>query len=130
MLHAQSGISSDTAPRRARVCHMVMSQIRLPIANCRPASCLLLFRHQRHSDADETIKRNPQALVQLCLGAFKPECVNLPPMSAVTIWFALPLYGAFVGFRKISRRRFTHQHTWLGEEAARNTRILERQPRG
>ncbi len=103
-----------------------MSQIRHPSANCRPASCLLLFRHQRHLTLDETIKRNPQALVQLCLVPLKPECVNLLPMSAVTIWFRYRLYGAFVGLRKISRRRFTTNTTWLGEEAARNTRILER----
>lgn len=45
-----------SAPRRARVYPMAMSQIRHPSANCRPASCLLLFRHQRHSDA----RRNHQ----------------------------------------------------------------------
>lgn len=50
-------------------------------------------------------------------------------MSAVTIWFALPVYGAFVGFRKYRAEGSRTNTTWLGEEAARNTRILERQPR-
>ncbi len=129
MLHAQSGISSDIGTTRARVCRMAMSQIRSPICKLSPASCLLLFRHQRHSDARRNHKRNPQALVQLCLGAFKAGMLNLPPMSAVTIWFALPVIWCSVGSGKISCRRLTYQHHLAGEEAARNTRILERQPR-
>ena len=84
-----------------------------------------IIPHQRHSDPRRNHRRNPQALVQLASVPSKPECVNLPPMSAVTIWFALPVIWYIVGLEKISRRRFTHNTTWLGEE--RTTRILERQ---
>ncbi|VDG84149.1 glycine radical enzyme, YjjI family [Shigella dysenteriae] len=79
---------------------------------------------------DETIKRNPQALVQLCLGAFKAGMRELPPMSAVTIWFALPvIWCVWSDLEKYRAEGSRTNTTWLGEEAARNTRILERQPR-
>ncbi len=56
MLHAQSGISSDIGTTPGARFRMVMSQIRSPICKPSPRIMLLLFRHQRHSDA----RRNHQ----------------------------------------------------------------------
>lgn len=92
MLHAQSGISSDigTTPG-ARLPYGDEPD---PITHLQTVAPHHAYYYSGISDIltlDETIKRNPQALVQLCPVPLKPECVNLPPMSAVTIWFALPV---------------------------------------
>ncbi|XNM61556.1 glycyl radical enzyme domain-containing protein [Escherichia coli] len=85
------GISSDVSARPpACVCRMAMSQIRSPICKLLPASRYYYSGISDISTLDETIKRNPQVLVQLCLVPLKPD-VNLPPMSAVTIRLALPV---------------------------------------
>lgn len=92
LLHAQSGISSDigTTPG-ARLPYGDEPD---PITHLQTVAPHHAFYHAGISDIltlDETIKRNPQALVQLCLGAFKAGCGNLLPMSAATIWCASPV---------------------------------------
>ena len=79
---------------------------------------------------DETIKRNPQALVQLCLGAFKAGMreftANVSGNDLVRVTGYMVRLSDLEKYRAEGSRTNT---TWLGEEAARNTRILERQPR-
>ena len=98
MLHAQSGISSDSGTTPGA---------RLPYGDePDPISHLLAVApHHKHyasgiSDIltlDETVKRNPQAVVQLCLGAFRAGCASLPPTLRVTISCALP--AIWCGYR-------------------------------
>ncbi|MEO3992267.1 YjjI family glycine radical enzyme [Pseudocitrobacter cyperus] len=131
MLHAQSGISSDidTTPGA-----------RLPYGDePDPVSHLLAVApHHAHYPAgisdiltlDETVKRNPQAVMQLCLGAFK---VGMREFSAnVSGNDLVRVTGYMVRLSDLEKYRADGSRTnttWLGEEAARNTRILERQPR-
>ncbi len=84
---------------------------------------------QRHSDAGRTIKRNCRRWFSLSWARSKPGCGNLPPMPAATICARHRLYGAPVGSGEISRRSARARIPPVGEEAARNTRIPERQPR-
>lgn len=78
----------------------------------------------------ETIKRNPQALVQLCLGAFKAGMreftANVSGNDLVRVTGYMVRLSDLEKYRAEGSRTNT---TWLGEEAARNTHILERQPR-
>jgi glycine radical enzyme, YjjI family len=131
MLHAQSGISSDinTTPGA-----------RLPYGDePDPVSHLLAVApHHAHYPAgisdiltlDETVKRNPQAVMQLCLGAFK---VGMREFSAnVSGNDLVRVTGYMVRLSDLEKYRADGSRTnttWLGEEAARNTRIMERQPR-
>lgn len=80
MLHAQSGISSDSGTTPGA---------RLPYGDePDPVSHLLAVApHHKHyhsgiSDilTTETVKRNPQAVVQLCPGRSTPVCVSSPRM--------------------------------------------------
>ncbi len=119
------------APRRARVCRMAMSQIRSPICKLSPPHHA--YYYSGISDIltlDETIKRNPQALVQLCLGAFKAGMreftANVSGNDLVRVTGYMVRLSDLEKYRAEGSRTNT---TWLGEEAARNTRILERQPR-
>ncbi|MNS80823.1 hypothetical protein D3C72_1145200 [compost metagenome] len=131
MLHAQSGISSDSGTTPGA---------RLPYGDePDPISHLLAVApHHKHyhsgiSDIltlDETIKRNPQAVVQLCLGAFKAGMreftANVAGNDLVRVTGYMVRLSDLEKYRAEGSRTNT---TWLGEEAARNTRILERQPR-
>ncbi|TLU65931.1 YjjI family glycine radical enzyme [Enterobacter sp. MF024] len=131
MLHAQSGISSDvdTTPGA-----------RLPYGDEPDAISHLLAvaPHHRHYHAgisdiltlDETVKRNPQAVVELCLGAFRAGMrefsANVSGNDLVRVTGYMVRLSDLEKYRAEGSRTNT---TWLGEEAARNTRILERQPR-
>ncbi|MBL5931467.1 YjjI family glycine radical enzyme [Lelliottia amnigena] len=131
MLHAQSGISSDSGTTPGA---------RLPYGDePDPISHLLAVApHHKHypsgiSDIltlDETIKRNPQAVVQLCLGAFnagmREFTANVAGNDLVRVTGYMVRLSDLEKYRAEGSRTNT---TWLGEEAARNTRILERQPR-
>ena len=79
---------------------------------------------------EETVKRNPQAVVQLCLGAFRAGMreftANVAGNDLVRVTGYMVRLSDLEKFREAGSRTNT---TWLGEEAARNTRILERQPR-
>lgn len=131
LLHAQSGISSDIGTTPGA---------RLPYGDePDPISHLLAVApHHAHYTAgisdiltlDETVKRNPQAVMQLCLGAFK---VGMREFSAnVSGNDLVRVTGYMVRLSDLQKYRDEGSRTnttWLGEEAARNTRILERQPR-
>ncbi|MDU7720152.1 MAG: YjjI family glycine radical enzyme [Citrobacter sp.] len=131
MLHAQSGISSDigTTPG-ARLPYGDEPD---PITHLQTVAPHHAFYHAGISDIltlDETIKRNPQALVQLCLGAFKAGMreftANVSGNDLVRVTGYMVRLSDLEKYRAEGSRTNT---TWLGEEAARNTRILERQPR-
>jgi hypothetical protein len=68
--------------------------------------------------------------VQLCLGAFKAGMreftANVSGNDLVRVTGYMVRLSDLEKFRAEGSRTNT---TWLGEEAARNTRILERQPR-
>ncbi|MGU0016796.1 hypothetical protein ACVXG9_23375 [Escherichia coli] len=55
--------------------------------------------------------------------------MNYRQCQRITIGSRYRLYGTFVGLEKYRAEGSRTNTTWLGEEAARNTRILERQPR-
>ncbi len=131
MLHAQSGISSDigTTPG-ARLPYGDEPD---PITHLQTVAPHHAFYHAGISDIltlDETIKRNPQALAQLCLGAFKAGMreftANVSGNDLVRVTGYMVRLSDLEKYRAEGSRTNT---TWLGEEAARNTRILERQPR-
>ncbi len=131
LLHAQSGISSDVGTTPGA---------RLPYGEePDPISHLLAVApHHQHYHAgisdiltlDETIKRNPQAMVELCLGAFRAGMrefsANIAGNDLVRVTGYMVRLSDLEKYRAEGSRTNT---TWLGEEAARNTRILERQPR-
>jgi len=131
MLHAQSGISSDSGTTPGA---------RLPYGDePDPISHLLAvaphhqYYHAGISDIltlEETVKRNPQAVVQLCLGAFRAGMreftANVAGNDLVRVTGYMVRLSDLEKYREAGSRTNT---TWLGEEAARNTRILERQPR-
>ena len=131
MLHAQSGISSDIGTTPGA---------RLPYGEePDPISHLLsVAPHHKHYHAgisdiltlDETVKRNPQAVVQLCLGAFnagmREFTANVAGNDLVRVTGYMVRLSDLEKYREAGSRTNT---TWLGEEAARHTRILERQPR-
>jgi len=131
LLHAQSGISSDVGTTPGA---------RLPYGEePDPISHLLAVApHHQHYHAgisdiltlDETIKRNPQAVVELCLGAFRAGMrefsANIAGNDLVRVTGYMVRLSDLEKYRAEGSRTNT---TWLGEEAARNTRILERQPR-
>ncbi|ASG56104.1 MAG TPA: YjjI family glycine radical enzyme [Salmonella bongori] len=131
LLHAQSGISSDigTTPG-ARLPYGDEPD---PITHLRAVAPHHAFYHAGISDIltlDETIKRNPQALAQLCLGAFKAGMreftANVSGNSLVRVTGYMVRLSDLEKYRAEGSRMNT---TWLGEEAARNTHILERQAR-
>ncbi|AHJ75337.1 YjjI family glycine radical enzyme [Kosakonia sacchari] len=131
MLHAQSGISSDTDTTPGA---------RLPYGDEPDPITHLLAVAPHHAwyqagisdilTLDETVKRNPQAVVQLCLGAFKAGMreftANVAGNDLVRVTGYMVRLSDLKKFRAEGSRINT---TWLGEEAARNTHILERQPR-
>ena len=131
MLHAQSGISSDIGTTPGA---------RLPYGDePDPISHLLAVApHHQHYHAgisdiltlDETVKRNPQAVVQLCLGAFRTGMrefsANVAGNDLVRVTGYMVRLSDLEKYRAEGSRTNT---TWLGDEAAHNTRILERQPR-
>lgn len=131
LLHAQSGISSDTGTTPGA---------RLPYGD-EPDPIIHLLAvapHHRHypsgiSDIltlDETVKRNPQAVVQLCLGAFnagmREFTANVSGNDLVRVTGYMVRLSDLEKYRAEGSRTNT---TWLGEEAARNTGILQRKPR-
>lgn len=131
MLHAQSGISSDqnTTPG-----------VRIPYgAEPNPVDHIITVApHHRYylsgvSDiltVDETIKQNPQALLQLCKGAFahgmREFTANVSSNDLVRVTGYMVRLSDIEKFKAEGSRLNT---TWLGDEAAENCHILDRQPR-
>ncbi len=131
LLHAQSGISSDTGTTPgARLSYGDEPD---PISHLQAVAPHHAYYSAGISDIltlDRTIKNNPQALVQLCLGAFKAGMreftANVCGNDLVRVTGYMVRLSDLEKYRAEGSRTNT---TWLGEEAARNTRILERQPR-
>lgn len=131
MLHAQSGISSDVGTTPG---------VRIPYgAEPDPVNHLLTVapHHPWYlsgiSDIltlDETIKQNPQALAQLCKGAFQAGMreftANVAGNDLVRVTGYMVRLSDIEKYREQGSRINT---TWLGSEAADNTHILERKPR-
>ena len=131
MLHAQSGISSDigTTPG-ARIPYGTEPD---PVTHL-----MTVAPHHAHytsgiSDIltlEETIKRNPEAMMQLCLGGFaagmREFSANVCGNDLVRITGYMVRLSDIEKFNAEGSRLNT---TWLGEEAAKNTGIMQRQPR-
>jgi YjjI family glycine radical enzyme len=131
LLHAQSGISSDVGTTPGA--RLPYGDEPDPISHLMTVAPHHAWYHSGISDIltlDETIKRNPQAVVQLCLGAFnagmREFTANVAGNDLVRVTGYMVRLSDLEKFRAEGSRTNT---TWLGEEAARNTRILERQPR-
>lgn len=131
MLHAQSGISSDAGTTPGA--RLPYGEEPDPINHLLTVAPHHSYYHSGISDIltlDETIKRNPQAVVQLCLGAFKAGLreftANVAGNDLVRVTGYMVRLSDLEKYCEAGSRTNT---TWLGEEAARNTRILERQPR-
>ncbi|SUX69023.1 glycine radical enzyme, YjjI family [Citrobacter amalonaticus] len=116
MLHAQSGISSDIGTTPGA---------RLPYGDePDPITHLqTVAPHHSHYQSgisdiltlDETIKRNPQALVQLCLGAFKAGNARVyRQRQRQRSGPRYRVHGAPVGSGKIPRRRIADQYHLAG----------------
>jgi YjjI family glycine radical enzyme len=131
MLHAQSGISSDTdTPPGARLPYGDEPDPITHLLTVAPHHAWYTSGISDILTLDETVKRNPQAVVQLCLGAFKAGMreftANVSGNDLVRVTGYMVRLSDLEKFRAEGSRTNT---TWLGEEAARNTHILERQPR-
>lgn len=131
LLHAQSGISSDRGTTPGA---------RLPYGQePDPVSHLLTVApHHAYYPAgisdiltlDPTVQSNPQALMQLCLGAFS---VGMREFTANVAGSELVRVTGYM-VRKSDLERFQREGsrlntTWLAEEAARNSGMLERRAR-
>jgi YjjI family glycine radical enzyme len=131
LLHAQSGISSDVGTTPGA--RLPYGDEPDPITHLRTVAPHHAWYPAGISDIltlDETVKRNPQAVMQLCLGAFKcgmrEFTANVSGNDLVRVTGYMVRLSDLEKYRAEGSRSNT---TWLGEEAARNTRILERQPR-
>nr|WP_318383091.1 YjjI family glycine radical enzyme [uncultured Enterobacter sp.] len=131
MLHAQSGISSDTGTTPGA--RLPYGSEPDPITHLNTVAPHHAWYSAGISDIltlDETIKRNPQAVVQLCRGAFnagmREFTANVSGNDLVRVTGYMVRLSDLKKFAAEGSRLNT---TWLGDEAARNTRILERQSR-
>jgi len=131
MLHAQSGISSDSGTTPGA--RLPYGDEPDPVTHLQTVAPHHAYYQAGISDIltlDATIKNNPQALVQLCLGAFKAGMrefsANISGNDLVRVTGYMVRLSDLEKYRAEGSRINT---TWLGEEAARNTRILQRQPR-
>ncbi|GIU40055.1 glycine radical enzyme, YjjI family protein [Shewanella sairae] len=131
LLHSQGGISIDKD---------VTPGVRIPYGTePNPITHIqaLAEHHQYYTSGisdiltiDETIKANPQAMMQLCKGAlslgFREFSANVASNDLVRVTGYMVKLSDIASFKAKGSRTNT---TWLGAEAAQNTKILERQPR-
>ena len=131
LLHSQGGISIDKD---------VTPGVRIPYGTePNPIAHIqaLAEHHQYYTSGisdiltiDETIKANPQAMMQLCKGAlslgFREFTANVASNDLVRVTGYMVKLSDIARFKEEGSRTNT---TWLGAEAAQNTKILERQPR-
>ena len=131
LLHSQGGISIDKD---------VTPGVRIPYGTePNPIAHIqaLAEHHQYYTSGisdiltiDETIKANPQAMMQLCKGAlslgFREFTANVASNDLVRVTGYMIKLSDIARFKETGSRTNT---TWLGAEAAQNTKILERQPR-
>lgn len=79
---------------------------------------------------DETIKQNPDALMQLCLGAFscglREFTANVGGNDLVRVTGYMVRLSDLKKYKEEGSRLNT---TWLGDEATTNCHIAERKPR-
>ncbi|ABV89253.1 YjjI family glycine radical enzyme [Shewanella pealeana] len=131
LLHSQGGISIDKD---------VTPGVRIPYGTePNPIAHIqaLAEHHQYYTSGisdiltiDETVKANPQAMMQLCKGAlslgFREFTANVASNDLVRVTGYMIKLSDIASFKAEGSRTNT---TWLGAEAAQNTKILERQPR-
>ncbi|GIU29904.1 YjjI family glycine radical enzyme [Shewanella schlegeliana] len=131
LLHSQGGISIDRD---------VTPGVRIPYGTePNPIAHIqaLAEHHQYYTSGisdiltiDETIKANPEAMMQLCKGAlslgFREFTANVASNDLVRVTGYMVKLSDIASFKAQGSRTNT---TWLGAEAAQNTKILERQPR-
>ncbi|WP_076413479.1 YjjI family glycine radical enzyme [Shewanella sp. UCD-KL12] len=131
LLHAQGGISLDK---------QVTPGVRVPYGTePDPISHIqaLAKHHQYYTSGisdiltiDETVKANPDAMYQLCKGAlslgFREFTANVASNDLVRVTGYMIKLSDIATFKEQGSRTNT---TWLGEEAAKNTGILNRTPR-
>ncbi|WP_392439937.1 YjjI family glycine radical enzyme [Edwardsiella piscicida] len=131
LLHAQSGISSDrgTTPG-ARLPYGSEPD---PIGHLMAVAPHHAYYPAGISDIltlDPTVKSNPQALMQLCLGAFsagmREFTANVSGNDLVRVTGYMVRLPDLARYEQEGSRLNT---TWLAEEAAHNTGMLERQAR-
>ncbi len=131
MLHAQSGISSDkdTTPG----VRLTYGQEPDPVNHIMAIAGHHPYYASGISDIltiDETIKQNPQALMQLCKGAFnaglREFTANVAGNDLIRITGYMVRLSDIARYKKEGSRTNT---TWLGSEAADVTNIMKRQPR-
>ncbi|HDN2512530.1 MULTISPECIES: YjjI family glycine radical enzyme [Providencia] len=131
MLHAQSGISSDIGTTPGA--RLPYGEEPDPVSHIQAVA-----PHHKHylsgiSDIltiDETIKQNPQALLQLCKGAFscgmREFTANVASNDLVRVTGYMVRLSDIEKFKTEGSRSNT---TWLGEEATKNCKITARQQR-
>ncbi|WP_394390965.1 YjjI family glycine radical enzyme [Shewanella woodyi] len=131
LLHSQGGISIDKE---------ITPGVRIPYGTePNPIAHIqaLAEHHQYYTSGisdiltiDETIKSNPQAMMQLCKGAlslgFREFTANVASNDLVRVTGYMIKLSDIATFKQAGSRTNT---TSLGFDAAANTRILERQPR-
>ncbi|MDF5336545.1 DUF3029 family protein, partial [Vibrio parahaemolyticus] len=131
LLHAQGGISLD---------HDVTPGVRLPYgAEPDPVTYVqATAKHHQYYRAgisdiltiDETVKSNPEAMFNLCKGAlnagYREFTANVTSNDLIRVTGYMIKLSDVAKYDKEGSRTNT---TFLGAEAAKNTKILERSPR-
>ncbi|WP_099074541.1 YjjI family glycine radical enzyme [Proteus alimentorum] len=131
MLHAQSGISSDIGTTPAT--RIPYGKEPDPVTHLMTVAPHHQFYTSGISDiltVDETIKQNPDALMQLCLGAFssglREFTANVGGNDLVRVTGYMVRLSDLKKYKEEGSRLNT---TWLGDEATTNCHITERKPR-
>jgi YjjI family glycine radical enzyme len=131
LLHSQSGISLDVD---------ITPGVRIPYGTePNPVAHIqaLAPHHQYYTSGisdiltiDETVKQNPEAMYQLCKGAFnlgfREFSANVASNDLIRVTGYMIKLSDIATFKQQGSRTNT---TGLGAEAAENTGILKRQPR-
>ncbi|MCL1138098.1 YjjI family glycine radical enzyme [Shewanella pneumatophori] len=131
LLHSQGGMNTDRD---------VTPGVRIPYGTePNPITHIqaLAEHHQYYTSGisdiltiDETVKANPQAMMQLCKGAlslgFREFSANVASNDLVRVTGYMVKLSDIARYKEQGSRTNT---TSLGADAAQNTKILERQPR-
>lgn len=131
MLHAQSGISSDKGTTPGA--RLTYGEEPDPVSHIMTIAGHHPYYASGISDIltiDETIKQNPQALMQLCKGAFnaglREFTANVAGNDLVRITGYMVRLSDIARYKEQGSRTNT---TGLGSEAADVTDVMKRQPR-
>ncbi|HIF9433847.1 TPA: YjjI family glycine radical enzyme [Photobacterium damselae] len=131
LLHSQGGISCD---------HNVTPGIRIaygnepdPVTHIQSLAAQHQYYHSGVSEIltiDQTIKGNPQALMQLCKGSFqlgfREFTANVASNDLVRITGYMVKLSDIAKYEEQGSRTNT---TWLGADASVNTDVMQRLPR-